>query len=48
MIKDILCEKFGKDRVLENEPMSRHTTIKIGGNADIFISVQNEDELKSE
>ncbi|MBR1443073.1 MAG: UDP-N-acetylmuramate dehydrogenase [Firmicutes bacterium] len=46
MIKDILCEKFGKDRVLENEPMSRHTTFKIGGNADIFISVQNEDELK--
>ncbi|MBR1737907.1 MAG: UDP-N-acetylmuramate dehydrogenase [Firmicutes bacterium] len=45
-MKDILCEKLGKDRVLENEPMSRHTTFKIGGNADIFVSVENEDELK--
>lgn len=27
--------------VLENEPMSRHTTFKIGGPADIFIALKN-------
>ena len=32
-------------KFLINEPMSRHTTFKIGGPADIFISVQNTDEL---
>ncbi len=30
-----------------NEPMSRHTTFKIGGNADIFVKVKDVDELKS-
>ncbi|MBR4910149.1 MAG: UDP-N-acetylmuramate dehydrogenase [Clostridia bacterium] len=29
----------------ENEPMSRHTTFKIGGNADIFVTVKTEEEL---
>ncbi len=29
----------------QNEPMKKHTTFKIGGNADIFVNVQNEDEL---
>ena len=30
-----------------NEPMSKHTSFKIGGNADIFINIENEAELKS-
>ena len=30
-----------------NEPMSRHTTFKIGGNADIFVKIRNIDELKN-
>ncbi len=30
-----------------NEPMSRHTTFKIGGNADVFIRIKNENELKT-
>ena len=30
-----------------DEPMSRHTTFKIGGNADIFVKVKTEDELKT-
>lgn len=29
-----------------NEPMSRHTTFKIGGNADVFVKVRSYDELK--
>ncbi len=37
-----------KDRgiaILELEPMKKHTTFKIGGKADVFVSVKNEDEL---
>lgn len=37
-----------KDRgiaISELEPMKKHTTFKIGGNADVFVSVKNEDEL---
>ena len=29
-----------------NEPMSKHTTFKVGGNADIFIKVKNLEQLK--
>ena len=32
---------------IENEPMSLHTTFKIGGAADYLITVQNLDELKA-
>ncbi len=32
--------------VLFNEPMSLHTTFKIGGNADVFIRCKNTDQLK--
>ena len=35
-----------KERVLLNEPMYKHTTFKIGGTADLFIKVQNIEELK--
>lgn len=35
-----------KNRVYLNEPMSKHTTFKIGGPADIFIKVETVDELK--
>ena len=37
-----------KDRgtaFFENEPMSKHTTFKIGGNADVFVTPKDEDEL---
>ena len=27
-----------KEAILENEPMSKHTTFRIGGNADVFVS----------
>ena len=35
-----------KERVLLDEPMSRHTTFKIGGNADLFIKVETIEELE--
>lgn len=36
---------FGAE-VLENEPMSRHTTFKIGGPADLFITASGENTIK--
>jgi len=36
---------FG-DRAHENEPMARHTTFRVGGNADICIFPNNIDEIK--
>jgi len=41
-----LIEKIDKSRVYQNEPMSKHTTFKIGGHADIFVKVETVDELK--
>lgn len=37
-IFDKLSELVGKENVFKDEPMSKHTTFKIGGNADIFIT----------
>lgn len=41
-----LIKKIDKARVLLDEPMKKHTTFKIGGPADIFIRVENIEELK--
>ena len=41
-----LIKYISKDRVLQNEPMSKHTTFKIGGPADIFVKVNSVQELK--
>ncbi|MBQ2900628.1 MAG: UDP-N-acetylmuramate dehydrogenase [Agathobacter sp.] len=35
---DKLAELASKEAILENEPMSKHTTFRIGGNADVFVS----------
>src|SRR5688572_16687478 len=32
-------------RVVENEPMSKHTTLRVGGPADIYIEPANEADL---
>lgn len=34
-------------KILKNEPMSRHTSFKIGGNADILVKANNEEDIKS-
>jgi UDP-N-acetylmuramate dehydrogenase len=39
-----LTHRFG-DRVLQNELLRTHTTWRVGGPADFFIQVQQEDEL---
>ena len=45
-----ICQELTKEiptnQVYMNEPMSKHTTFKVGGNADIFIKVTNIKELK--
>jgi len=35
---DKLAEIVSAENILENEPMSKHTTFRIGGNADVFVS----------
>lgn len=41
-----LIKKIDKERVLLNEPMSKHTSFKIGGPADIYVKLQNLEELQ--
>ena len=36
---------LGEENVLENEPMSRHTTFRTGGNADVFVTPSSVDEI---
>ncbi|MDD7739466.1 MAG: UDP-N-acetylmuramate dehydrogenase [Lachnospiraceae bacterium] len=40
-----LIELCGEDSVLTEEPMSRHTTFRVGGPADYFVSPHNEQEI---
>ena len=41
-----LAQKIDHKRILLNEPMSRHTSFKIGGPADILVIADNLEELK--
>ena len=41
-----LLEIVAKDNIRIDEPMSKHTTFKIGGNADFFLRPTSEEELK--
>lgn len=41
-----LLAKIPKDNIRLNENMSKHTSIKIGGPADIFIKIKTIEELK--
>lgn len=42
-----LQEVINKKNILKSEPMSKHTSFKIGGVADYFIKITSVDELKS-
>ncbi len=37
MIVDLISKAIAKERIYVNEPMSRHTTFKIGGAADVLV-----------
>ena len=41
-----LTKEIPSEQIYMNEPMSKHTTFKEGGNADIFVKVKNIEELK--
>lgn len=41
-----LQEIVKRNNILKNEPMSKHTSLKIGGIADYFIKVKSIEELK--
>ena len=41
-----ILEKLNIEQIYLNEPMSKHTSFKIGGPADIFIRPKNINELK--
>lgn len=41
-----LQEGINKKNILKDEPMKKHTSLKVGGIADYFVKVQNIDELK--
>ena len=45
MYKEII-QKIDVNRVFKDEPMSKHTSLKIGGPADLFVKVNNLEELK--
>ena len=40
-----LCQIAGREHVYEKEPMSRHTTFRIGGPADFFVVPQSPETL---
>lgn len=46
-IYDRLIEIAGCDRVKKDEPMRLHTTFRVGGPADYFISVRSIEELQA-
>lgn len=46
-IAEDLKALIGKENIFENEPMSRHTTFRVGGAADVFVTPESEDNVKT-
>lgn len=44
-IKKLLIERLTKENVFFNEPMNNHTSFKIGGKADIFVTPEKEEDI---
>lgn len=42
-----LCEIAGEDCVKQNEPMKKHTTFRMGGDADIFVEPDNVEAVQN-
>lgn len=45
-IRDVFVNLLGENKVLIDEPMSRHTTFRIGGPADYFLMPSSVQEVK--
>lgn len=41
----VLVERLGEENIKYNEPMKNHTTMRVGGNAKIFVEPKDEQEL---
>ena len=41
------CEIVGKNKVLEQEPLARHTTFRIGGPADYFVELGSIEQIRA-
>ncbi len=41
-----LCGILGKENVFTEEPMSRHTTFRVGGPADFFVTPEEEGQIQ--
>lgn len=46
-IYDLLLKKINKNQIFENEPMYKHTTFKVGGNASLFVVAKSEIDVKN-
>jgi len=42
-----LCELLKEDRIYIDEPMKKHTTFRVGGPADYFVTPKTAEEVKS-
>jgi UDP-N-acetylmuramate dehydrogenase len=45
IVFDRLIKAMGQDKVLKNEPMCKHTTFKVGGNASVFVIPSGEEDV---
>lgn len=45
-IYEILTKEIKDSTIYKNEPMSKHTSFKIGGNADIYVKVKTIEDIK--
>ncbi|MCL2354713.1 MAG: hypothetical protein FWC68_02305 [Oscillospiraceae bacterium] len=45
-IYDLLIAQIDKSKIKLNEPMSKHTSFRIGGPADMFVKVETVSELE--
>lgn len=41
-----LCKKMDATKILKKEPMKKHTSFKIGGEADILVKAENIEEIR--
>lgn len=44
-VYEALLKELPQTTIYKNEPMSKHTSFKIGGNADIYIKVKSAEEI---
>ena len=43
----LIEEYLDKSKIKYNEPMSKHTTLKVGGNADVLVTPESVEDIKS-